>query len=110
MAEKFAPVYPEAIWKFAIPMTDLGEFTLELPKDFQIVHVGCKFHIEPGQRVVPELFADPNLWVQVDPTATKAPVVFQVVATGQDFNSAQWTHVGTFVQGRYVWHLLKKVP
>lgn len=86
------------IYKFPIPM---DRFELDLPMNHEVVHVG-----EQGNK--------PMMWVELDAMAERVPTMFQVVGTGWDMgaridkNELSW-HVGTWVQGPWVWHLYEVV-
>lgn len=69
------------IWKY--PISARAEFTLEMPEDFEFLTV----QLQNGE---------PCAWFCVHPTQSKVPHRFRVVPTGQEFEPADMTYLGTF--------------
>lgn len=84
---------PRIIWKFPLGVTAT---TIEVGSDPHVVHVGLD----------PE--GVPCVWVEhvVGPEDDLRPVYFYTVGTGWNMPEG-WVHVGSFVDGNFVWHLYK---
>ena len=84
------------IWKYVLPRE--GEFDLEMPYvvDFLDVQI---------QR------EEPCLWAMVIPESKKRTYHFKIVGTGHsipdDAKTRILSHIGTFQDGVYVWHLFE---
>lgn len=75
------------VYKYAIPSAD--RFTLDLPFEAQILHVGTQPVGTQGAR--------PYLWALVNPTAPVGPVHFLLRGTGHDIETVgDLTYRGTF--------------
>lgn len=86
------------IWKYAIAERKRA---LEMPYAWAAIHCGKD---PSGTRCV---------WVEVDyqvkqydehPYPTER-VVFHTIGTGHTIQEDTWEHVGTFIEGAYVWHV-----
>lgn len=90
----------KTIWKFPIPIDTedgvYGSFTIEMPFGAKILHAG----IDPQHQAC--------VWAEVIPNNTPEPKPFHVVGTGKDISYWSDEYIGSFVQGRYVWHLYKE--
>lgn len=81
------------IWKFG-PFKPGQLARREAPSIIEARHFGA-------------LLDDLYVWCEVNPTAVKSLVDFQVFGTGWEVPPG-WTYVGTAVQGAYVWHLFTR--
>jgi hypothetical protein len=79
------------IYKFQFPIND--EFTLAMPDGATILHLELQ-----------GLF--PCIWALVDECAESVPRQFRVFGTGWPV-SGVGAHVGSFVQGPFVWHVFE---
>ena len=82
----------KTIWKFKI---ELGEFVLEVPKDFMVIKV-----------------ANGLMWIEgsfhdINNKGVARTVIFTVVGTGHPVPEA-FEYVGTYFEGTYVWHVYKE--
>lgn len=81
----------ETVYKYPIQITDSQKITL--PCGHQFLYVG----------------RDPNgvacIWARVDTDRSQAPVEIYVVGTGNPMPPLAGRHIGTFVEGAFVWHL-----
>ena len=79
------------IYKYPV---DLGEFELELPKDYKILKVQMQ-----GDA--------PFLWAEVNPESEVEKVKFFVRGTGHEFETVDQIYIGTFKMagGGLIWHL-----
>lgn len=80
------------IWKFEL---EPGEQSLRMPRLENIVHAG------------PDGNNNPCLWAQVNHDSNIGHYRFNVVATGEEFDSEKWVHCKTWAQGVLIWHLLR---
>lgn len=79
----------KTVWKFPI----LGGFEqLPMPRGAKILHVA-----DQGGII--------TLWAEVDTTAERVRRGVVVVGTGRPLPQGEGSHVGTVMQGEYVWHL-----
>lgn len=86
----------ERIWKF--PLARPGDFAvLEVPEHGACVHVG------------PDPDGRNSLWMRVFPNAPLVQRVFMVVGTGHPFSPSA-VSLGSFIDGRFVWHVLELRP
>jgi hypothetical protein len=69
---------------------------VKMPRGAKVVHVG-----EQGGK--------PFLWALVDPDQPEEERTFIVLGTGQAVNGELWSHVGTFQQPPFVWHVFELV-
>jgi len=82
------------IYKYPIQITDRQ--IIELPNHSKIVHVGLD----------PE--GNPCLWAEVDTDEYGfLELILFVVGTGRPTPPAT-THLGSFVQGSFVWHVYRR--
>jgi hypothetical protein len=81
----------DTIYKYPIEITD--EQTLSIPAAFDPLHVG----LDPN--------GAPCLWCAVDSNRIKRDVKVAVVGTGNHLPQDVKRHVGSFVQGPFVWHV-----
>lgn len=79
------------VYKYSLPITDRQ--TVMLPNGFQVVMVG----LDPKGL--------PCLWAIVDPERTASPETVIIVGTGQPLPDNFVRHIGSFVDGRFVWHV-----
>lgn len=84
------------IYKYPIEIRD--QQTIQVPvtghgggPDF--LHVGL------------DALGKPSIWLEVDPEGSPRDCNVYVVGTGMPLPSSAAQHLGTFVQGPYVWHL-----
>jgi len=85
----------KTIWKFPIKITDNDQY-LALPPKRRVLSVGLD----------PE--GIPCIWAEVEPEELKptVPVQIFVIGTGEEAPNALF--LGTFVQGKRVWHTYYK--
>ncbi|MCP4741443.1 MAG: hypothetical protein GY871_04330 [Actinomycetales bacterium] len=82
------------VWKFLVPF---GE----------TVH-----HAPPGA-MKPVLVGrdpatgNPAVWYEVRPHAAGLLCAFRVFGTGQSIDDDRWSHVGSYVDGGFVWHIYR---
>jgi hypothetical protein len=79
------------IYKYPIEITDEQE--IPMPFGAEIRHVGLD----------PE--GSPCVWAEVENTNTPEPVRLFIVGTGRRMPDEAANHVGTFIQGPFVWHV-----
>lgn len=79
------------IYKYPFPKT--GEFTIRLPLDSEILHVGMQ-----GET--------PCLWALVETLQPSSDVRFRLFGTGHEVIGDP-EHVATFHDGPFVWHLFR---
>lgn len=75
----------------------LGDFTLQMPQDAEILHLDC----QRGP-------LSPTLWVLVDPSLPYADRRFHIYGTGHPIFADPGTfltYIGTWQMDGYVWHL-----
>ena len=81
----------KAIWKFEVPFGNTKPTSI--PACARIVHVAMQF----SQSI--------TFWAEVDlAVTTTVERHFRIVGTGHTFPAG--THIGTVMDGRYVWHLI----
>ncbi len=79
------------IYKYPLNITD--EQTINLPEGAKILHAG----LDP-QGV-------PCLWAAVYPANPSIPTVIYIIGTGWEMPKAADGHIGSFIQGPFVWHV-----
>lgn len=79
------------IYKYPFKIEDAPQ--VELPCGHQILHVG----LDPGGK--------PCLWALVSPDANTRMVQLYIVPTGGEEPAQASKHLGSFVQGPFVWHV-----
>lgn len=88
--QTFLPLTVKTIYKYPIWTAD-GQ-TVMLPKEFQVIHVG----LDPQGTAC--------LWAIVEPTQETKPEELYLVGTGNPLPPQATRHLGSFVQGSFVWH------
>jgi len=81
----------KTIYKYPIQITDEQE--IEMPFASKVIHAG----LDPQ--------GTPCLWAVVDTESSPEPVSVLVVGTGNPMPFHPERHVGSFVQGPFVWHV-----
>lgn len=81
----------KTIYKYPIKITELQE--IEMPEHANVLHVG----LDPQ--------GTPCLWAMVDAIESKELVSVFVVGTWNPMPFETLRHVGSFVQGPFVWHV-----
>jgi hypothetical protein len=81
----------KTIYKYPIKITDEQE--IQMPAHANVLHVG----LDPQ--------GTPCLWAMVDTAKPMEPVSVLVVGTGNPMPFEPLRHVGSFVQGPFVWHV-----
>lgn len=81
---------------FNMSMNPKVRTTLPLPQGARVIHVAL-------QDRAPH---HPCMWVTLDETLPHRDVEFCIVGTGHEYPDG-WTHVGTWQQDGYVWHLFQ---
>lgn len=81
-----------AIYKYRFEISD--DVRIELPAGAEVLHAEMQH-------------GEPTLWVKVNPKAVKIVRFFRVVGTGQLFDDDRLTHVATFQQPPFVWHMFE---
>ena len=79
------------IWKYTLPAP---RCTIDIPEDYHLLGVGHQ-----GTQIV--------FWAEVDPSATKVPVEFAAVNTGDSVPEG-YVHLGTIAIEDIIWHIFKK--
>lgn len=79
------------IWKYRIQVTD--EQRIEIPFGSVPIHAG----LDPD--------GNPSIWYEVNPQETTIHVRIFVVGTGDPIPYETNIHIGSFVQGPFVWHV-----
>lgn len=89
----FTPGETRAVWKYGLP-TPGTSGTYEVPGPARIVHFAKPEH---GQA---------SVWIEVWPGYDAHTTTFKlsVVGTGWPYDSG--THLGTYIDGEFVWHVL----
>lgn len=86
----------KTIWKYTLGPT--YKQTLDVPRDFKIVHVGAP---SPTAATVMGVC----VWIEVDEAKDKVPVDFYIVGTGHQAPPTG-TYRGTAIMGdKFVWHV-----
>jgi hypothetical protein len=86
----------KAVWKFHVPLTPNGRFELKMPKGAEILSLQL-------QGSDPE----PFIWALVDPHNGDAERLFQIVGTGHEEVTKYHHYIGTYQEGRFVWHVFE---
>ncbi len=81
----------KTIYKYPIKITDEQE--IQMPGEVTVLHAG----LDP-QGV-------PCVWAMVDSDLPTGPVSILVIGTGNPMPYVAHTHLGSFVQGPFVWHV-----
>lgn len=84
---------------YKYPIHVSGAFTITLPMNSRIRHVGRQ-----GDSMY--------LWAEVEPNAQVRQKTFRVFATGEDIPhdyTAVWVWHGTWQDGPFMWHLFENV-
>jgi len=82
----------QTIYKYPFGITDIQ--TVDLPINHKILHVG----LDPQ--------GTPCLWAIVDSEQTQTnPKVLFVVGTGHPMPTVPVSHLGSFAQGPFMWHI-----
>jgi hypothetical protein len=86
------------IWKetFVLSFSDPEYEIRVMPKGSKIVH----YEIQKR---------DYCIWFQCDPLAEKVQRAFIIIGTGYPFDAENLSHVASFVDGSFVWHLMERV-
>ena len=92
----------KTVWKFPLQLTD--EQTIEMPFGSKILHVGeeaSKSSIGGSE------FA---IWAQVN-TSVKYNMKHRIyiVGTGQKMPDNEVSYIGTFISGKFVWHVFENL-
>ncbi len=82
------------VWKFPIEITDVQE--IEIPKGAKIIFVGAQRGFYPC------------IWAEVDSDNKKEKIPIYVVGTGNPIPKKAVTHIGSFFQESFVWHIYTK--
>ncbi len=81
----------KTVWKF--PLKIIGEQLIKMPLYTEIIHVG----LDPK--------GVPCLWGRVDTVQLHIEREFYVTGTGHPLPDGDNRHVGSFVDGAFVWHV-----
>lgn len=81
----------KTVWKF--PFAIIRTQTIQMPVSATVLHVG----LDP--------LAQPCLWARIDPTAPLVEYSLYVSGTGQPVPDGDNKHLGSFVDGQFVWHV-----
>ncbi len=80
------------IYKYPLEIT--GRSSLSLPVGYKILSVG----LDPRKR--------PSVWAMVSPAEThRVDVPIFIFGTGHVVDGDAHTHLGTFLDGEFVWHV-----
>ena len=84
------------IWKF--PVT-IGLWTEKIPSSAKFLSVQMQD-------------LSPQMWWLIDPSAPTELFKFIIVGTGQPLpdDTDEWTYLGSFIDGFFVWHLFQVKP
>lgn len=88
------------IYKYPIPDSGRGNFSINYPFGGKIVHVG-----------IDEKDGNPYIWVEFAEEEEKNHVShnFCIIGTGRMFEcSTDCIHIGTFQENPFVWHLYQQ--
>ena len=83
-----------AVWKYPIPFG--GTSIYSIPDSGEIVLCGMQNGVV-------------TLWYNCDITAEKLLVRWRVVATGEEYDPDEWTHLGSCQDGEFVWHVIQGI-
>lgn len=81
------------IYKYPIEITDRQE--IQMPFNAIVIHAG----LDPK--------GVPCVWAEVESNKRLAPVELFIVGTGNPMPEKSTVHIGSFVQGPFVWHVFK---
>lgn len=81
----------KTIYKYPIEITDEQE--IQIPFGATVIHAG----LDPQ--------GTPCVWAMVETRNSPEPVSIFVVGTGNSLPFVPESHVGSFVQGQFVWHV-----
>lgn len=81
----------KTIWKYKLPIRDLTRVEVEFGA--KLIHVG----VDPA--------GDPAIWCEVEPSGKTIVLPLFVLGTGHEIPAAADQHVGSFVDGPFVWHV-----
>ena len=81
----------KTIYKYPIEITDKQE--IQMPFGAEVIHAG----LDPQGM--------PCLWATVESANSPEPVLVGVVGTGNPMPLHAERHVGSFVQGPFMWHV-----
>jgi len=81
------------IYKY--PFGILDRCMVDLPENHEIIHIG----LDPNHQ--------PCIWAKVDPVEIDVSTEICVIGTGHDVDDGM-EHIGSFVDGQFVWHVFKK--
>ena len=84
---------PNVVWKFPLRLSGGAAQPIEMPAGATVVLVAMQDD-------------DPTLWVRCDPRAPRTRREFRVVGTGHTFDG-DLHHVGSCIDGPFVWHVLE---
>lgn len=82
----------KTIYKYPLIVTNLQ--TLNLPEQAQILSIECQ-----GDK--------PQMWALVDPYKPTEERTFRIFGTGDELNGFDGTHIATFQQPPFVWHVFE---
>jgi hypothetical protein len=83
----------KTIWKFPIKITDYQVLTV--PINWEPIHVG----LDPQ--------GTPCIWAEVDSEKKTEPCNIYVYGTGHQADIDTQVHIGSLVQGPFVWHVYR---
>jgi hypothetical protein len=86
----------KTVWKFPLRIAD--HQVVEMPAGAHVVHVG----LDPG--------GQPSIWATVDTTKAIIGHAMFVIGTGQQIPDGDNRHIGSFVDGSFVWHVWQPWP
>jgi len=81
------------IYKYEIQIADTQQ--IDIPLDWSVMRVG----LDPNNI--------PCIWADVNPDDENIPTTIYVVGTGHPL-PVNAEHLGSFIQGPFVWHVLAK--
>lgn len=88
-----------AVWKFPIVVGVIT--TIEVPRIAQIRPAA----LDPAT-------GEPAIWVELDPNAERVPRRFRIYGTGHEIEGDGGfpypIHVGSLIQGAFVWHIFEE--
>lgn len=85
---------PKMIFKYPIEIKDIQCVEMHTEEPPKIIHVG----LDP--------LGTPCIWAEVNSDSSLKPFIVHVVGTGCPVPTNGITrHIGTFKQGRYMWHV-----
>jgi len=82
------------IYKFPIQITDMQHVSIRHNRHYKIIHAG----LDPA--------GTPCIWVEIDPDGNEITShTVYVIGTGNPMPPHAHMHIGSFVQGPFVWHV-----